>query len=407
MPTLPYDPLREFVPANRERIYAELRERTPVYWSSVLNAWILTRYADVSAILRHPDALALDFMPFLESLCRRGKLDLSHLLRAWSSISFFTRPPRHDAIRRLLAQALAGTRRPDLHELLERRADLLLDCGERDGSIDLAGGYGKALALFVIGSFLGIPEDDLPELSELAFNFLAVFERRVPSVSVLVKLDKRAAALMDYFARLINLRRQNPAEDGISLIVRLADEQLGCSNEELAGYCAFFFTAAEETTSAAISGAALLLLQRPALRAQLSRDDPSRIPHAVRELLRLVSPVQYAVRQFSADIRVSDQLIREGEPIMLMLGAANRDPAVFPNPDEPDLDRPGPESMVFAPGPYRCIGAQLATFEVEVAVRKLLARPRIRLSPDAPVWADRMNFASLKRLKACFDDKDQ
>ncbi len=405
MPTLPYDPLREFVPANRERIYAELRERMPVYRSSVRGAWILTRYADVSAIVRHPDSLWIGVMPFLQSVCQRGNLNLPGLLALRSSLFLLMGPPGQDRVRPLLAQALGGIRRLDLPGRLERRADLLLDLGERDGSIDLAGGYGRALALFVIGSFLGVPEDDLPELNRLAVDLWAVFDRILTSVSTLIKLDKAATALLGYFARLIDLRRRIPADDGASILMRLADEQLGSSDEELAGYCTFFFMAAEETTAAAISGAALILLQRPALRAQLS-SDPSRIPHAVRELLRLVSPVQYVARQFSADIRVADQLIRAGEPVMPMLGAANRDPAVFPNPDEPDLDRSGPEPLVFAPGPYRCIGAQLATFEVEVAVRKLLARPRIHLAPDSPVWVNRLNIAPLERLQACFDDKD-
>jgi cytochrome P450 len=401
MPARVYDPLRELGPANRERIYGELRERMPVYWSSVHAAWILTRYADVSAILRHPDALALDVMPFLQSLCQRGNLDLSNLLGFSSSLALLTRPPRHETIRRLLAQALGEIRRMNLPNLVEQRADLLLTCGERDGAIDLAGGYGRALALFVIGSFLGVPEDDLPELSGMAVDLMAVFERILASVSTLIRLDQSAAALMDYFARLIDSRRRNPTDDGASLLVRLADEQLGCSNEQLAGWCTFFFIAADSITAAGISEAVLMLLQRPAWRAQLA-GDPARIPQAVRELLRLASPVQYVARQLRVDIQISGQLIRAGDAILLMLGAANRDPAAFPNPDEPELDRSGPESLVFAPGPYRCIGAQLATFEVEVAVRKLLERPRIQLSPDPPIWTERMNIAPLQRLPAYF-----
>jgi len=102
------------------------------------------------------------------------------------------------------------------------------------------------------------------------------------------------------------------------------------------------------------------------------------------------------------DIEVAGQPVRAGEAILLMLGSANRDPAAFPNPDEPELDRFGTESLVFAPGPYRCIGAQLATYEVEVAVRKLLERLRIQLASDQPVWTELMNIAPLKRLPAHF-----
>lgn len=401
MPGLPDDPLREICPANRDRIYAELREGMPVYWSSFFAAWVLTRYADVIKIIRHPDALASELAPFVRSLAQRGKLDLSNLIEVCSAISFLTRPPRHEAVRRLLTQALAGIWRMNLPKLLERRADLLLNNGERAGSIDLASDYGRALALFVIGTFLGVPEDDLPELSALARDLMEVFERIVPSLRTLIKLDNCGAALIDYFADLITSRRQNLGDDGASLMLRLADEHLGCSDRELAAYCTFFFIAAEETTASAISGAALILLQHPSLRARLSRD-PARLPHAVRETLRLVSPVQYVTRELRVDANLEGQLVRAGDRIALMLGAANRDPAVFPNPDEPDLDRTGPESLAFAAGPYRCIGAQLATFEVELAVRKLLERPHIRLSLQSPVWTDRMNVAPLLKLQASF-----
>jgi cytochrome P450 len=235
----------------------------PMYWSSVHAAWVLTRYADVSAILRHPDSLALDVMPFLQALCRRGNLDLSSLVGFSSSLALLTRPPRHEAIRHLLAHALGEIRRMNLPELLERRADLLLACGERDGAIDQAGGYGRALALFVIGSFRCVPKDDLPELSGMAVDLMALFERILASVSTLNRVDQSAAALMDYFARLIDSRRRNATEDGATLLVRLAGEQMECSNEQLAGWCTLFFIAADSITAAGISEAVLMLLQRP------------------------------------------------------------------------------------------------------------------------------------------------
>jgi cytochrome P450 len=145
----------------------------------------------------------------------------------------------------------------------------------------------------------------------------------------------------------------------------------------------------------------LILLQRPDLRARLSRD-PSLHKGAAVEFLRLASPIQYVARQLRADIEIEGQLIRAGEPVMLMLGAANRDPAAFPDPDEPVLGRSGERPLTFAAGPYTCVGAQLATLEVEIAVRKLLDRPNLVLSSTAPVWSDRMNIAPLLRLEACF-----
>jgi cytochrome P450 len=398
------DPLLGMHPANRETIYRTLRETMPVYRSAVHAGWVLTRYADVSTVLRHPDALALDAMPFLQSLSDRGALRLSKLLAFVSSLSLLNRPPRHEAIRRVLAQALAGVRNLSLAQMLEHRATELLERGAHDGRIDLAAGYGRALALFVIGRFLGIAEADVCELGVVAADFMAIFERQLPSVSMLKKLNDGAGALMTYFADLIRARRQSPADDGISLIVRLSDESLACSDEELAGHCTFFFIAAEETTGAAITSAARSLLQLPELQSAL-RTDPSRIADAARELLRLASPVQYVARQLRSDIHIADQRIPAGDALILMLGSANRDPAAFPDPDEVDLDRRGPDSLVFAAGPYRCVGAQLATFEMEVAIRNLLAWRGLSLSRQPPTWTDRMNIAPIRHLEAVYEPR--
>ena len=184
--------------------------------------------------------------------------------------------------------------------------------------------------------------------------------------------------------------------------MRLSDQALACSDEELAGHCTFFFIAAEETTGAAITSAAYTLLQKPDLQAAL-KTDTSRVPDAARELLRLASPVQYVARQLRSDIRIADQFIPAGDALILMLGSANRDPEAFPDPDEVDLDRRGPDSLVFAAGPYRCVGAQLATFEMEVAIRNLLAWPGFYLSTQPPTWTDRMNIAPIRHVEAVFE----
>jgi cytochrome P450 len=184
--------------------------------------------------------------------------------------------------------------------------------------------------------------------------------------------------------------------------VRLAGETFACSDNELAGYCAFFFTAAAENTSIAISAAAVMLLQRPQLRARLQADRLL-VPAAVREFLRLAAPVQFVVRQSKKDIGLAGLTIRAGEPMVLMLGAANRDPDAFANPDEVDLDRSGADALSFSAGPHRCLGAQLATLEMEIAIRAILDNPRLRLSSQVPVWAPRMNIAPLERADACFD----
>jgi cytochrome P450 len=341
-------------------------------------------------------------MAFFESVCRRGGLNFPRFLEFMSSMSFLSERSRHDAIRRLLTQLLAELRRTDIATSIERRADELLKQGEAKGTIDIAAGYGKSMALFTAGTLLGLPEDDVSELGHLAGELTTVFERSMPSVSTLRKLEARAASMLDYFGRQVLSRRHKPGEDGISRLMRLAGAQLASSDSELAGYCAFFFTAAAENTAIAISASALMLLQDTALRVRL-RGDRSLVPAGVREFVRLVTPAQFVVRQSKSDLEVGGQTIRGGQAIILMLGAANRDPEAFPNPDEIDLDRSGPEALSFSTGTHRCLGAQLATLELEIAIRAILDHPRLRLSSESPVWAPRMNIASPERIEACFD----
>jgi cytochrome P450 len=395
------DPFFTLRRENREAIYRDLRERMPVYWSAFHGGWVLTSYGDVRGMLQNGHALALDTSPFLKSLTARAKLDLSHLQSFNQSLSLLTRPPRHDQVRRVLSQAIGGIRKMNFAAFIEEQADELLAEGAREGAIDLAAGFGRAIPLRLIGRFLGVPDADLPALGAVATGLIAVFERNVPSIRLLKALNCDAGVLMDYFGRLIAVKRKQPGEDGISLMVQLADRELACADEELAGYCTFFFIAAEESTGAAISHAALTVLERPPLRAMLT-GAPARVAEAVPELLRLASPVQYVARQAGVDLTIAGQAIGAGDTVMLMLGAANRDPAVFPDPDEVILGRSGPEALVFAAGPYRCVGAQLATLEVEIAISKLLQFPGLRLSGKPPVWTERLNIAPLEHLEAYF-----
>ncbi len=395
------DPFFTLRRENRETIYRDLRERMPAYRSAFHGGWVLTGYDDIRGMLQNRHAVALDTAPFLKSLTARAKLDLSHLQSFNQSLSLLTRPPRHDQVRRVLSQAIGGIRKMNFAAFIEGQAGALLAAGAREGTIDLAAGFGREIPLRLIGWFLGVPDADLPALGNVAAGLIAVFERNVPSIRLLTALNRDAGTLMDYFGRLIAAKRQQPADDGISLMVQLADRELACADEELAGYCTFFFIAAEETTGAAISHAALTILERPLLRAMLT-GATERVAQAVPELLRLASPVQYVARQASVDITVAGQPIGAGETVVLMLGAANRDPAVFPDPDEVILGRSGPEALVFAAGPYRCVGAQLATLEVEIAISKLLQFPGLRLSDKPPVWTERFNIAPLEHLEAYF-----
>src|SRR5262249_33602386 len=163
--------------------------------------------------------------------------------------------------------------------------------------------------------------------------------------------------------------------------------------EELAGFAAFFFIAAVVTTAGSISFMARTLLETAPLAAQL-REHPSKVPGFAREVLRLSSPVQYVAREAGMAFHISNKTIRAGQGFLLVLAAANRDASFYSTPVVLDIGREGPEILTFAAGPYRCVETHLATFEVELAAKKLLEHTNLKLSPEPPVWESRMNIAA-------------
>lgn len=395
------DPFADLAPQARLAVYRTLQERFPLYWSPAQGAWVVSRYADVSALLRHPDVVALDVVSFFRAVQERGKLDLENLCIFASSLSMMMRPPRHDLVRRLLAQALGNFRRSNLPLLIEDHAQQLLNSGAEAGGIDLALGYGRDIALFTIGSLFGIPREDTYKLGEWGADLMGIFDTMRPSMRHIHTLNRAATAMSDYFMPLIAQRRACPGDDALSNLIRLNTAELACSDRELAGFCSLFFIAAEENTGAALSAAAHMLTGDPGLRGRL-RGDPARIPDFVRESLRLSCPVKYVGRQAGSDIELHGETIGAGTRVVLMLAAANRDPKAYPDPDRLDIGRSGPESLSYSAGPYRCIGVQLANLEIEIVASKLLEWPRLELAPEPPEWYSRMNTAGLRRLPAIF-----
>lgn len=399
MNALAPDPLRGLTPPQRAETYARLHAERPVYFSTMQNAWVISRYEHVAALLRHPGAEALSVLPFLDALSARGGLELGVLRDFLSAMSLMTKPPLHDALRQLQARALEGLRRLDLPLLLGNEADRLLRAGARAGGMDLAAGYARPLALFTIGQFLGVGGEALEEIGVLAGQALILFERALPTVATLTALNRSIGALMAFFTRQLAARRRAPEDDGLSLMLRLAAANMPCEDAVLAAFCTFFFIAAEETTGCAIADAAQMLLSDAALRAQL-KTAPSLRRGAVAEMLRLSSPVQYVARQLREEMVLTETRLPAG-PVVLLLGAANLDPAAFPDPLALRPERSGPMPLAFAAGPYRCLGAQLAQFEVELAMDKLLAWPGLTLA-GPPKWATRTNIAPLLHLPARF-----
>jgi len=390
------DPLASLAPDNLVETYARLREEAPVHWSPTFGGWVLTRHADALAILGDPTFLADDPIARIERIEQRGGLHLPNLKAVLSTVAFYTNPPRHPQLRRFISRLFQGLEFSGLRARLERRADRLLLAAREAGGLDLAAGYGSDLALFAIHTLLGLPSEDCVALARIAREIAWIFDASPRSLRELAHAEAQVGKLLDYFEPEIVRRRGRNQTDGFSLLVRLGDRELGSSDRELAGFCTFFFIGGQETTATGIATSALMLLERDLLRARLIAE-PEKLAGATREFLRLAAPFQYVVRIAGRDRAIGGETVRSGERVNIILGAANRDPAAFPNPDAIDLDRAAPESLAFGNGAYRCLGAGLAHVETEVALAGLLANPDLRLAPQTVAWQRQTRVPALAR----------
>jgi len=204
--------------------------------------------------------------------------------------------------------------------------------------------------------------------------------------------------LQAYFARIAEERRREPREDLLSALLAAEQEGDKLTTDEVFSTCILLLVAGNETTTNLIGNGLLALLRHPDQLALL-RDDPSLMGSAIEELLRYDSPVQATSRFVLEEAEVNGHPIRSGQQVIALLGAANRDPERFPDPDGLDITRQDNQHLSFSHGFHYCLGAPLARLEGQIALSALMERfPELRLATDAPEWGDNLILHGLKTL---------
>ena len=310
-------------------------------------------------------------------------------------------PPDHTRLRGLVVKAFTARRVEEMRPRIQQLVDGLIDAVEDRGEMDLIRDFAHPLPTNVICDMLGIPEPDRPQFTESSRISARMIDPTPMSDAEMATSKETTDALVAYFEKLFERRRREPGDDLTTLLVQVEDAGERLSEDELIANIILLFGAGHETTVNLIGNGLLALHRNPDQLARL-KADPSLIPNAVDELLRFDSSVQMTTRTALVDLELGGTRIKEGEAVLCLLGAANRDPAVYPEPDRLDVGRPDIQPSSFGGGIHYCLGAQLARIEAEIALATLFRRlPDLELHGlDDPDWRPTFTLRGLKTLPA-------
>jgi len=390
-----FNPLDPEAHADPYPQYRRLREHAPML-RGPLGYWVLSRYADIAAVLRDPRfGVGIDEASLMLAMTQDGPGVAT--MRELSRWMLFRDPPDHTRLRKLVSKAFTPRAveavRPRVVEIVDR---LLDDFAGRD-EVDLIADLALPLPVTVISELLGLPIEDQAQAREWAEAIAQALDPIVTEEQAL-RADRAVTELAAYIGGVVAERRRNPGADLLSRLIGAEDEGGHLSEAELISTVGLLFGAGHETTRNLIGNGMLALLRHPGELRRL-RDDPSLLRSAVEELLRYDSPVQIAGRGARADAVIGGEHIAAGEPMMLLVGAANRDPARFPDPDRLDVARPDVKMLSFGGGIHFCLGAMLARTEAQIAIGSLLARvSRLELATDDLEWRPHITLRGLSSL---------
>jgi cytochrome P450 PksS len=387
-------------------VYRRMRQDDPVYWSEGLGAWVLTRYDDVLAAIRHP-ALSSATAEVSARAKLRGRdpaLVADHT-RINSGMMLLKDGQDHHRLRTLGNRGFTPSALRRWQSVIERVVgDLILAALPR-GRMDLIEDLARPLPAIVIAELFGIPPEDRQTFHEWSMMGSRFFGIAVGDPEEAARAANEAAVRQErYFLGLLEERRRRPSDDLMSLLIEgQADGRL--TPEEVCAQCILLLSAGHITTMDQLGNTTLALLRHPDQMDRL-RDAPGLIPSAIEEGLRYDGTAQFLQRLAREELVLRGKTIREGDLVYFSLGAANRDPEVFAEPDRFDLDRANNRHLAFGAGPHVCLGQTLARRELEASLSRLVRQmPRLRLDEGRPVRrrSNSLVFRGLESLPVRFD----
>lgn len=385
--------------ANPYPLYHRLQMEDPVHWDHYLHAWVVTRYSDVVRVL-------LDFTasrtPTAEQLTAIGLSEVGPIAQVMVKQMLFMDAPSHTRLRGLCSQAFTPGRVEILRLHIEEIANRLLDKVEAAGRMDLLADFAAPLPAIVTAEMLGVPISDHTQLKIWSADFAEMLGNFQHNPGRAKRVLHSLRGMESYFKSRIEELREKPNEGLISslLTAEMGGDRL--SEEEVIANTIVTMVGGQETTTNLIGNGVLSLLRNPSELLRL-RENLSLIPSAVEELLRYESPSQHTARLAPEDVELGGKKIRKRAAVIAVMGAANRDPEHFPDPDRLDVTRADNRHVAFGWGPHFCFGAPLARIEGQIAFATLLSRfPNLTLETDQLVWRENLGLRGLTSLPVSF-----
>jgi cytochrome P450 len=378
--------------------YRALREHDPV---RVLDngSVFLTRHDDVAAVYRLPTASSdkkREFAP------RFGD---SPLFEHHTSSLVFNDPPSHTRVRRLLLGAVnqraIARMEPGVVALVDQLLDAMADQASGGATVDLIEAFAAAIPVEVIGNMLSFPREDRGPLRGWSLAILAALEP-APTAAMLETGNRAVTDFVAYLRDLVAHRRAHPLDPDEDVLTRLIQGEVGgerLGERELLHNCIFLLNAGHETTTNLIGNGLHALMRFPDQQRRL-REDPSLLPAAIEEMLRFESPLQLNNRMLTEPGEIGGRRFEAGTFVTLCIGAANRDPAQFDDPERFDVGRRPNRQLAFGHGEHACAGMNVARMEGRVAVGRLLRRFAVLEPGEAPLRDRRLRFRGFTRLPA-------
>jgi len=389
--------------ANPYPTFARLREEAPCLWSEKGDYWLVSRYAAAHEILGdlHFEKSARKWkqIDMLSKIFPQAKETFSYREKNMLNLN----PPDHTRLRSLVNKAFTPSLINQMREHIETIANELLDAVEKKKKMDLMGDFSFPLPAIVIAEMLGVPAKDRDKFKSWSHTMTAALDPN-PNMKLIdmAKIAHASQELIAYLRPLVNERRKNRQNDLISALVAAEEDGNSLTEAELIANVVLLLIAGHETTTNLIGNGTLALLRNPEQKAALVAN-PELLPSAVSEFLRYDSPVQLIRRIAAQDLEIAGQTIKDGQSVLICVGAANHDPSQFTAPDQLDIRRANNRHLAFGHGIHHCLGSSLAETEGQIAIGALLKRmPQIKLETDHLEWKHPFSLRGPKALPVSF-----